>query len=163
MIEALRELDKLLNEDVTLIVGGGGAMILAHKFFLSTMDIDAYPKQANIGELDVLIKKVAEKLKIPFDWLNMYYSTFSHVLPDDYGKRLINVFSGNRLQALALGLDDLLIMKCFAGRIKDISHAKALIKKGADVEFVDEYLESLEKNNLPGADKALEFLDELRD
>jgi hypothetical protein len=44
MLKALLALDRKLNKKVTLIVGGGGAMILAHEFPLATSDIDAIPK-----------------------------------------------------------------------------------------------------------------------
>ncbi len=44
MRDALSRLDDLLKQPVTLIMGGGGAMILAHDFPLATTDIDAVPK-----------------------------------------------------------------------------------------------------------------------
>lgn len=158
---ALAELNKVLDRKFTLIMGGGGAMVLAHNYPLSTYDIDAIPKDLSIAELDVHVKQVAKNLDIPVDWLNPYYSTFTHVLPTDYDKRLIEVFSGESLSVLALGVDDLLIMKCFAHRAKDIPHARALLKLGAKTNFVEKHIEKLKARRVPGCDAALEFLDEI--
>lgn len=43
-LKALTLLDKYLELKITLLVGGGGAMILAHDFPLATTDLDAIPK-----------------------------------------------------------------------------------------------------------------------
>jgi hypothetical protein len=53
------------------------------------------------------------------------------------------VFLGKNIKAQALGKEDLLIMKCFAGRQKDIPHARALVKSGADIQLVEEHIRSL--------------------
>ncbi|MEK6577959.1 MAG: DUF6036 family nucleotidyltransferase [Bdellovibrionota bacterium] len=166
MRQALQQLDALIvaekiSQDVSLIVGGGGAMILAHGFPLATTDIDAIPRGMSVSEMDPLVKKVAHELKIAPDWLNPYFSTFAHTLPQGYGDRLIEVFKGKKLRALALGKEEMLIMKCFAHRQKDVGHAKALINKGANVSFVEDHIESLKKKNIPGSDQALDFLDDI--
>lgn len=168
MRSALQKLDDLIvieknANPVTLIMGGGGAMILAHGFPLATTDVDAVPKGMSIEELDPFVKKVAKDLGIAPDWLNPYFSTFAHTLPPGYGDRLIEVFKGKKLSAQALGKEEMLIMKCFAHRQKDVGHARALIKKGASVDFVEEHIESLKRKNIPGCDQALDFLDDLVD
>ncbi|NUM88783.1 MAG: hypothetical protein HUU37_06245, partial [Bdellovibrionales bacterium] len=104
---------------------------------------------------------VADREGLPGDWLNPYFSTFSYVLPADYEKRLIGVFSGRNLTALALGKEDLLIMKCFAHRQKDVGHARKLIRAGADLEIVEGRIQSLIERRIPGAQEALDFLDEV--
>ncbi len=163
MIKSLKHLDRLLKKPVQLIVGGGGAMILAHHFPLSTTDIDAIPKGMAIEELDPLIKKVALQLGLASDWLNPYFSTFALTLPTSYDQRLCEVYKGNFLEALALGKEDMLIMKCFAHRAKDVGHAKSLIKQGADVSMVEDHICQLKIKKIRGAQEALDFLDELRD
>ncbi|MBI3535143.1 MAG: hypothetical protein HY072_06625 [Deltaproteobacteria bacterium] len=161
MLEAFRLLDQILKQEVTLIMGGGGSMILAHGFHLGTADIDAIPKGIELNELDPLVKQIAKKLEIAPDWLNPYFSTFSHTLPLDYGDRLIEVFSGKKLKVLALGKEEMLIMKCFAHRQKDIPHAKLLIKKSTDIKMVESHIEGLMKKRIPGAQDALDFLDDV--
>ncbi len=138
-------------------------MLLAHQFPLATSDIDAVPRGMSIHELDVFVKQVSMELGLPGDWLNPYFSTFAHTLPSDYKNRLIEVFKGLNITALALGLEDLLVMKCFAHRQKDVGHSKRLLQLGADVEFVRKHIESLDDRGIPGCDQALDFLDDLMD
>lgn len=164
MRAALTALDRFLAHSVTLVVGGGGAMVLAYHFPLATSDIDAIPtKGTTLSELDGPIRKVAAELAIPEDWMNPYFSTFTHVLPPDYASRLVPVMTLSKLTVQALSRDDLLIMKCFAGRMKDRPHAEVLIKKGARPDFAEKHMAHLKREGIPGADKALEFLEEIRD
>lgn len=159
MKEALTALDSLLKQNCQLLIGGGAAFILAHQIPLSTMDMDGIPYQTSMSaaELDGLVKKVAVQLKIPPDWLNTYFATFTYSLPKDYGGRLVDIFKGKHLTARALGKEDLLIMKCFAGREKDILHAKLLLKKGLDVKLVSKHIHQCGEENLPNAEKAIDF------
>ena len=161
MRAALQALDEKLAQKLSLIIGGGGAMLLAHGYPLATTDIDAIPKGMEIGELDIYVKKIAAEKNLPIDWLNPYFSTFSFTLPKDYQDRLIQVFSGKNLSAHALGKEDLLVMKCFAHRQKDIGHAKKLIKDGANLELVEDQIQGLLEKKVRGAQEALDFFDEL--
>ena len=137
-------------------------MLLAHRFRLTTTDIDGIPAAGvSVDELAPFIKIVGKELSLPSDWLNPYFSTFTHVLPSDYGTRLIRVFDLPRLKVDALSGDDLLIMKCFAARQKDTLHARTLIRQGARVDFVRGHLQSLKEKKIAGAEKALNFLSEL--
>jgi hypothetical protein len=63
----------------------------------------------------------------------------------------------------ALSKEDLLIMKCFAGRLKDQPHVKALIQAGANKKFAEDHIETLKAKGISGAQKALDFLDEVLD
>jgi hypothetical protein len=161
MIHAFQALDEKLRVPVTLIMGGGGAMILAHKFPLSTNDVDAIAKGLEAHELDVFVKAIALEQGLPGDWLNPYFSSFSHTLPADYQQRLIRVFSGKLLHVDSLGREEMLIMKCFAHRSKDVAHAKQLLKLGVDLKIVETQMEHLRKKNIPGVQEALDFLDDL--
>lgn len=163
MKKALAALDNLLQKGCQLLIGGGAAFILAHRISLATVDMDGIPYQTSLsaGELDALVKKVAEKLKLPKDWLNSYFATFTYSLPKDYGGRLVEVFRGRHLMAKALGKEDLLIMKCFAGREKDILHAKLLLKKKLDIPLVSKHLHRCIEENLPNAQRALDFFSEI--
>lgn len=162
MLQAFECLDRKLGKKVRLIVGGGGAMLLAHRFPLATADVDAVPATGvTIEELDPLIKEVAAELSLPVDWLNPYYSTFAHVLPADYGTRLVNVSALKWLSVDALSKEDLLIMKCFAARQKDVIHARALVKQKADLDLVRGHIESLISRKIPGSERAEKFLSEI--
>ena len=169
MKKALETLDQKLQNSglgrLKLLIGGGGAFGLAYQVPLHTADIDGVPFQSSVtqAQLDPLVKETGRELEISPDWLNPYFETFLGSLPSDYGSRLIEVYNGNSLSAFALGLEDLLVMKCFAGREKDMPHAKILLRKGADIDFVDAHLRSLLAKNYPGAQGALDFLLEAED
>lgn len=164
MEQALALLDeKLLKKnihDVQLLIGGGGAFALAYKIPIHTVDIDGVPFRSKVdtAQLDLLVKETGRELGISPHWLNDYFGTFLICLPSDYGDRLQLVFSGKALKAFALGKTDLLIMKCFAGREKDLLHAKLLIQKGADLSQAEAHIESLIEKRIPGAQEALDFL-----
>lgn len=165
MLQALKRLDELFESgyQFTLVIGGGGAMVMAHGFPLATLDIDAVPIGVDFEELSPLVKKIAKELDLPGDWLNPYFGTFAHTLPLDYQTRLITVFEGKKILARALGKEDMLILKCFAHRQKDIPHAKQLIKNGADLKVVEKQLDFLQKKKVLGVDKACDFLDDIQD
>ncbi|MEK7692447.1 MAG: DUF6036 family nucleotidyltransferase [Bdellovibrionota bacterium] len=164
MLKALNRLDELVPDPTVFIMGGGGAMILAHGFPLGTTDIDAVPKgTTEIGTIDVYVKQIASEQNLPADWLNPYFSTFAHTLPSDYGSRLHSVLKGKKIEVLALGKEEMLIMKCYAARQKDVAHAKALMIGGADLKLVESQIENLKKKGIPLSDRALDFLDDVRD
>ena len=54
-------------------------------------------------------------------------------------------------------------MKCFAQRKKDIAHARALIRDGADVELVFDQIEKLANKKIPKSKEAFDFLEEIID
>jgi len=163
MREALNRLDELLPHPVRMIIGGGGAMLLAYDFPLATADIDAVTKGLSTDEMKPFIETVARELSIPSDWINPWFSSFTHVLPADYESRLVEVFAGQKLKVSALGKEDLLLMKCFAHRQKDIAHARALVRAGANIDFVYDRIEELAQRKIPGARDAADFLDEIID
>lgn len=165
MLEAFKALDKHLSKPTQLLVGGGAAMALAYKLPLATADVDALVFRSEItqAELTPFIHKVSDELKLPKDWLNSHFNTFLFALPSDYSDRLKLIYDGSHLKAFALGLEDMVILKCMAGRDKDMPHAKALIKKGVDRGIVEKHLQSLMDRSIPKADQAMDFFDELCD
>lgn len=165
MRTAFRELDRALDGPVHLIVGGGAAMALAYGHTLATQDVDAFAARegASVPEIAERARAVAERLHIAPDWLNAHFETFAHVLPRDYPKRLRPVFGGTHLKVDALGPEDLLVMKCFAGRDKDRPHARRLIRQASDLGVVERRLAELIDKRIPGAEAAADVFDDLRD
>lgn len=165
MKRALAALDRRLDQPTKLLIGGGAAMLLAHGFPLSTMDIDGLVYQSALtqAELDPHVKAVAAELNIPSDWLNPYFNTFLYTLPPDFKDRLCEIFTGRHLTVLALGAEDLLILKCFAGRPKDVPHARALYRTMVHHDMVDQHLHHLVEKNVPGAREAWDFFSEIED
>jgi hypothetical protein len=165
MQQALQELDRRVENTARLVVGGGAAMVLAYQHPLATQDVDAFAAKGGLrlAELDSAAKLVAKELDIEPDWLNSHFETFTGVLPNDYATRLRRVFTGQRLTVDALGPEDLLVMKCFAARDKDRPHARKLLRAATDLNIVDQQLSKLTQRGYPGADKAADFFDDLRD
>ncbi len=165
MRNALKVLDKYLSRPAQLLIGGGAAMALAYRLPLTTADIDGLIFRSEItqAELEPLIHKVSDELHIPKDWLNGHFNTFLFALPRDFSKRLESVFDGKRLRVFAIGREDMVILKCMAGRDKDMPHARALMKQGIDRRIVEDHLQSLIDRGIPRADQAMDFFDELCD
>ena len=140
-------------------------MVLAYNHPVATQDVDAFAAKGGLhmGELDALARQVGDQLNVRPDWLNAHFETFAGVLPSDYGTRLRRVYEGQQLTADALGPEDLLVMKCFAGRDKDRPHARKLIKLAKDLEVVERQLTDLALRRYPGAAKAADYFDDLRD
>ena len=163
ILKALKALDSIAEKSFELIIAGGSAMICSYKFPLGTTDVDAIVKKAELNEVDIYIKKTAKKLGLAPDWLNMWVSSFTHYLPDDYESRLNILFKGEKITTKTFGKEDMLILKCFAHRGKDVGHTKALIKQKADIDFVEKHINKLIKKNLPLSKKALDFLYDILD
>lgn len=165
MRQALKALDKLLTQPTQLLIGGGAAMALAYNLPLATADIDGLVFRSEItnSELTPLIHKVATELALPKDWLNSHFNTFLFALPKDYIDRLVAVHKGKHLIAYALGREDMVILKCMAGRDKDLPHARALMKQKVNRTIVEDQLQTLMDRGIPKADQAMEFFDELCD
>ncbi len=165
MLVAFRELDTLISQPTRIIVGGGAALVAAHGIPVVTEDVDGVPDKTTLelSEIKSAIREVGRKLKLSQAWLNDYFSPYLFVLPSDYGSRLIPLFKGKNLEVDALGREDLLLMKCFAGREKDIPHARALIRKGVDLKLVDRRLQELLEKKLPSARQAADLFDDLCD
>ncbi len=158
---AFQALDEKLQRPTTLIVGGGTAMMLAYHLPVRTMDVDAYPSEGSLDDILPAVRAVAKEHGLAPDWINPWFETFAYVLPPDYGTRLRPIFGGERLRVVALGVEDLLVMKCFAGREKDVGHARALLKRGPELAIVERRIQELADRRVTGAQDALDFLDDL--
>jgi len=165
MLKALAALDKRLDKPTKIVIGGGAAMLLAYDIPLSTMDIDGVlvGTETMPAELDSLVKDVAKELHIHAHWFNSYFSTFTYTIPSGYEKRTKKVYAGKRLEVLALDISDLLIMKCFSGREKDIGHARVLAKRCKNLDKVENYIHELLDKGLSNARDALDFLSDIRE
>ena len=164
-LQALKLLDSKLSKAsvpaMTLVIGGGGSMILNFNYQGATVDIDAIPLNTPFDDLKPFMEEVARELKIAPDWLNPYYQSFTHYLPTDSKSRMKSVFKGEVLDVQSLGAEDILIMKLMAGRAKDYSHIQHLLKMKINLKIVDRRLTELLKIHPRFAQRALDSLDEL--
>ncbi len=164
---ALEKLDVLLSDakesKVTLVIGGGGSMILQYDYAGATTDIDAAPVNSEFEHLKPYAEIVARELNIAPDWLNPYYQAFTVYLPEDASTRMQFTYKGKTLLVKSLGAEDILIMKLMAGRAKDFGHIKHLLKSKLDYKIVERRLEELKQLYPQLAVKALDRLDEFKD
>ena len=164
-LKALKRLDEKMTlakeKKVTLVIGGGGSMILQHNYNGGTVDIDAVPINSDFGDIKPYMEEVARELNIAPDWLNPHYQAFTIYLPNDAKVRMQLTFSGTVITVKSLGAEEILIMKLMAGRAKDMSHIHHLLKMDLNLELVEKQLEKLKKLYPKLATKALERLDEL--
>lgn len=147
VFRAFNKLDEYLRssklDSVHLIVGGGASLILAYDFKDVTADTDFF-SSTSIDVFKDEIDRVARDLQISSDWLNSNFSFFSHYLPQDYGSRLIRVFSGQSLKVDCLGSTDVLIMKFMALRQKDMNHISFLLAQSdTDLDIIEKRLDEL--------------------
>ena len=165
-IKALQKMDEILLEEgfskVTLIVGGGGSMVLAHGFRGLTGDLDAIPLNLEFDDIKSAMTKVAIQLKLKPDWINPYFSAYTIYLPPDSNSRMSSEFAGKVLTVQCLGAEDIMIMKLMAGRAKDVNHIKHLLNtvKGLNLSLVDDRLHELLKLYPELAKRAIERLDD---
>ena len=165
MLRAFEVLDARAPGSTHLIVGGGAAMILAYDHRLATDDVDAFAAKGSmrLADLDGAAKEVARAIDAQPDWLNAHFESYTGVLPQGYSERLRRVFEGKSLTVDALGPEDLLIMKCFAGRDKDRPHARRLLVLAENLDLVDAHLSLLIERRYPGAQRAADVFDDLRE
>lgn len=168
-LKALKMLDEALEEAgfslVKMIAGGGASMLLAYGFPGKTNDIDAITTNANFDEIKILAETIAKNLGIDHDWLNPHFQSFTIYLPEDSKSRMKRIYNGSHLIVESLGPEDILIMKLMAGRAKDRSHIKYLLKMSLDISVVENRLHELQDKNLYAklARQALDLLDEETD
>lgn len=160
MLHALKRLDELVLRPFEMIIGGGAAMLYVYGSPLKTWDIDAVLKHTTLEDIQKSVHLVAEEMSLPKNWLNSWYSSFTHTLPADFSDRLKTLFKGKHIKAFAFGPEDMLILKCCAHRGKDVSHARILVKQ-ADTDFVMKHLDNLYDKKLIPSTRAMEFLEDL--
>jgi len=163
---AFEALDRHAPSATHLVIGGGAAMVAAYDYRPSTRDVvDATSVGGGLGlaDLDAAAKRVARELDLEPDWLNPYFEVYTSVLPPDYGTRLVRVYEGERLRVDALGPEDLLLVKCFAGRDRDRPHLRKLLRLAKDLAVVERRLTELGERGVMGASRAADVFDDLRD
>lgn len=165
-LNAINELDAKLRESgkgpFTMLIGGGGAMLLGYHFKGATSDIDAI-LNTPLSEIETEYREVAKKLNLNADWINIHFSTFLGYLPADYESRIRQIFKGTNLIIKCLGPEDIAVMKFMAGRDKDTPHLRHLLKlPNINVSIIEErILQLVDIYGKAASSRALELFDEL--
>lgn len=118
--------------------------VLASTRVTSDFDVmDYVPKEA-MPAVELAAEQVAKELGLAPNWLNSNVQLRVDALPDGWNQRKIPVGTYGRLRVYAASRPDLIAMKVLAGRDQDIEDLQAMRVRRDDVEFVHEYLDSLD-------------------
>jgi len=148
--QALRRLGEMLvyHCDIEiLLVGGAAGMVtgvLAPNRVTTDCDVMVYIPPDAMSAVELAAGEVAEEMSLSPTWLNSDVQLRLDALPDGWERRKILVGAYGRLRVSAASRPDLIAMKVLAGRDQDIEDLQAMRIRRDDVEFVSEYLDSLD-------------------
>jgi hypothetical protein len=157
---ALDALGERLRARTEIVVGGAGALILTGELPRATSDFDVLYSNPDMGQLQEDIRAVAERLNLTPGWLNGSIQSYLDVLPPDYKTRLRTLPSRGRLHIALLHRQDILVMKLFAGRPRDLRDVTTLRPTVAELEFVRGQLPRLTLIDQGRAARIQSFLDQ---
>jgi hypothetical protein len=133
--EAFAALGKQVHQPTRVLIGGAGALILGGELNRATTDCDVLLSQPDIGQFQRDIRTVAEGCGLPSGWLNGSAQTYAEILPPDYESRLHSLPPFGRLQVMVLHRQDVLVMKLYAGRPRDLADIAILAPTDTEIQF----------------------------
>ncbi|MCA9290385.1 MAG: hypothetical protein KDA25_04605 [Phycisphaerales bacterium] len=146
---ALRRVGEVLRyhcDIEILLVGGAAGMVtgvLARGRATTDCDVMICIPPDAMSTVERAAGTVAEEMNLSPTWLNSDVQLRLDALPDGWAQRRIHVGTFGRLRVSAASRPDLIAMKVLAGRDQDIEDPHALRIRPDDVDFVDDYLDSL--------------------
>jgi hypothetical protein len=93
-------------------------------------------------------------------WLNGSAQTYAEILPPDYESRLQSLPPFGRLQVMVLHRQDVLVMKLYAGRPRDLADIATLAPTAAELQFARGELPRLRRIDEGRAERMRAVLDE---
>ncbi|HSY82481.1 MAG TPA: DUF6036 family nucleotidyltransferase [Gemmatimonadaceae bacterium] len=133
---ALAALGTACREDTTILLGGSAALILTNALERGTNDGDVIASHPDLGHLQAAIRAVARELGLPDGWLNGSVQSYVEVLPPDYETRVKTLRPFGRLSVSLLGRRDVIVMKFFSGRPKDLRDLEQIAPTAAELAFI---------------------------
>ncbi len=147
---ALRRLGEVLQyhcDIEILLVGGAAGMVtgvLAPSRVTTDCDVMIYIPPDAMAAVELAAGTVADEMTLSPSWLNSDVQLRLDALPDGWKQRQISVGTYGRLRVYAASRPDLIAMKVLAGRDQDIEDLQAMRIRQDDVDFVTDYLDSLD-------------------
>jgi hypothetical protein len=135
-VQALQALGHRVRGRTEVILGGAGALVLTGQLDRVTDDGDVLQSHPDLGQLQEDIRAVAEMLDLPSGWLNGSIQSYVDVLPPDYKSRLTSLPAWGKLQVAVIHRKDVIVMKLFAGRPRDITDVITLTPTPDELAFV---------------------------
>lgn len=120
LVDALAALGAKCRGRTTLLLGGSAALILRHALDRGTNDGDVLTLSPGLDRLQAAIRAVAHDRGLPDGWLNGSVQSYAEVLPPDYASRVTTLPPFGRLSVSLVSRKDVIVMKFFSGRPKDI-------------------------------------------
>jgi hypothetical protein len=159
--DAFAILGDRLNKPARLLIGGAGALILGGELTRATTDCDVLRSDPDMGQLQGDIRTVGERCGLPGGWLNGSAQTYAEILPPDYESRLQSLPPFGRLQVMVLHRQDVLVMKLYAGRPRDLADIATLAPTASEIQFARDELPRLRRIDEARAERMRAVLDDL--
>jgi len=157
--DAFAALGKRVHQPTRVLIGGAGALILGGELNRATMDCDVLLSHPDMGQLQGYIRTVAERCGLPSGWLNGSAQTYAEILPPDYESRLHSLPPFGRLQVMVLHRQDVLVMKLYAGRPRDLADITALAPTDREIQFAHGQLARLRRIDVARTERMRVVLD----
>jgi hypothetical protein len=144
-----------------LVLGGSAALILVDVLMRSTGDGDVIFARPEIHDIQPLVRRAADAAGVPRGWLNGSIQTYLNALPLDYAERIVWLPPFGRLTVGLLHRRDVLAMKVYARRPRDVADIVAMSPTAEEVDFVRLQLARVAHAEPERAAAMRAFLDEL--
>lgn len=148
------------RQPVSIVLGGSAALILGEELRRPTDDGDVVMSEPGLGELQALIRDVADSEGLPVGWLNGSIQSYTYILPKDFKDRLVPLPPFGRVRVSLLGRRDVILMKVYAMRARDVEDLHAIRPTVDDLAFVRKLIPSIGDKEPEKARDMLAFLDE---
>ena len=157
---ALTALGRHTSDPVSLVLGGSAALILSKALWRPTDDGDVVTSEPDLGKLQPAIREVANDEQLPPGWLNGSIQSYTYVLPTDYAERLMALPPFGRLRVWLLGRSDVILMKVYGLRPRDVDDLRAIEPTKEELAFVRSQVPRIEAKEPDKASAMQSFLDE---
>jgi hypothetical protein len=135
---ALTRLGSTLREPASLTLGGSAALLLTGMLDRLTDDGDVVESSVDFGRLLDAVRTVEVVEQTPSGWLNTSIQAYTHVLPDDFRTRLVRLPLLQQLDVSVLGRSDVILMKVYAHRPRDLQDLLAVTPTPEELAFVEQ-------------------------
>jgi hypothetical protein len=159
LVDALAALGARCRGATTLLLGGSAALILTNVLPRGTNDGDVLASEPDLGRLQAAIRAVAHDRGLPDGWLNGSAQSYAEILPADYQTRVVTLPPFGRLSVSLVGRRDVIVMKFFAGRPKDLVDLEQIAPTAAECAFAAREVPRLSKIDAARASRMQALLD----
>ncbi len=162
LLAALRRLGSELRDPATLTLGGSAALLLTGALDRATNDGDVVESKPAFPALLDAVRRVEVAEQAPPGWLNTSVQSYTHVLPPDYRTRLVPLGRMGRLDVSLLGRADVVLMKVYAGRTRDLQDLLAVRATEAELAHAEARIPVIAEKEPAKAAKMRAVLADLR-